>query len=184
MNSNDLKLINKFYIIKDPKVKIKNNVKKNRIALIINIKSPNSSRIIKDFIKKNVYNKIFISNNPGLILNKKIAGLYISAYNNKIFLYNKNHSFYYNVIGAAHNISEIRKKFLLGCDIVFLSPIFNTTSHSNSKPVGLVRFLLISKLFRNKVYPLGGMTQKRIGYFNKYKAFAGISYFQKKTRQV
>ena len=108
----------------------------------------------------------------------------IIEYNNKIFLYNKNYSFNYSIIGAAHNISEIRKKFQLRCNIVFLSPVFKTTSHPYSKPIGLVRFLLISKLFQNKVYPLGGISEKKIGYFNKYKEFAGISHFQKKTRQV
>jgi len=105
-------------------------------------------------------------------------GIYISTYNNKIFLFNKNHTHNYNVIGAAHNISEIRRKFQLGCNAVFLSPVFKTKSHKVSKPIGLVRFLLISKLFKNKVYPLGGITPKKLGFFNILKKFAGISYFQ------
>ena len=105
-------------------------------------------------------------------------GVYLSSYNNKINNFNKNHTFDYNVIGGAHNISEIRKKFQLGCDVVFLSPIFKTMSHQDTKPIGLIRFLLISRLFKNKVYPLGGVTPKKLGFFNILGKFAGISYFQ------
>ena len=178
MYSNDLGSLNKFYIIKDHKITLKNTLKVNGIALIINIKEVNSLRTIKDLVKKNIHNKIFIANNPRLIVNKKIMGVYLSSYNNKIINLNKNHTFNYNVIGGAHNISEIRKKFQLGCDAVFLSPVFKTTSHLESKPIGLVRFLLISKLFKNKVYPLGGVTPKKLGFFNILKKFAGISYFK------
>jgi thiamine monophosphate synthase len=178
MYSNDFGSLNKFYIIKDHKITIKNSLKVNRIALIINVKEVNSLRATKDLIKKNIHNKIFIANNPRLIVSKKIMGVYFSSYNNKINNFNKNHTFNYSVIGGAHNISEIRKKFQLGCNAVFLSPVFKTTSHLESKPIGLVRFLLISKLFKNKVYPLGGVTPKKLGFFNTLKKFAGISYFQ------
>ena len=178
MYSNNLKLINKFYIIKDLNLIIKTKTKKNNIALIINVKQTDCSKKIKNFIKKNIHNKIFVANNPKLITNKKITGLYMSAYNNKTFSFNKNYLFNYTIIGAAHNITDIRKKFLIGCDIVFLSPIFKTTSHPNAKPVGLIKFLLISKMFQNKVYPLGGVNEKKLGYFNKYSKFAGISCFK------
>ena len=178
MYSNDFGSLNKFYIIKDHKITIKNSLKINGIGLIINLKEINSLKIIKDLVKKNIHNKIFIANNPRLIVSKKITGVYLSSYNNKLKNLNKNHTFNYNVVGGAHNISEIRKKFQLGCDAVFLSPVFKTTSHLESKPIGLVRFLLISKLFKNKVYPLGGVTPKKLGFFNILKKFAGISYFK------
>jgi thiamine-phosphate pyrophosphorylase len=178
MYSNDFGSLNKFYIIKDHKITIKNSLKVNRIALIINVKEFNSLRAIKELVKKNIHNKIFIANNSKLIVSKKIMGVYLSSYNNKINNFNKNHTFNHNVIGGAHNISEIRKKFQLGCDAVFLSPVFKTTSHLESKPIGLVRFLLISKLFNNKVYPLGGVTPKKLGFFSTLKKFAGISYFK------
>ena len=178
MYSNDFGSLNKFYIIKDHNITIKNSIKINGIALIINLKEINSLRTIKDLVKKNIHNKIFIANNPRLIVSKKITGVYLSSYNNKIKNLNKNHTFNYNVVGGAHNISEVRKKFQLGCDAVFLSPVFNSPSHLESKPVGLVRFLLISRLFKNKVYPLGGVTPKKLGFFNILKKFAGISYFK------
>jgi thiamine-phosphate pyrophosphorylase len=178
MYSNDFGSLNKFYIIKDHKITIKNSLKVNKIALIINIKEANSLRAIKEIVKKNIHNQIFIANNSRLIVSKKIMGVYLSSYNNKINNFNKNHTFNYNVIGGAHNISEIRKKFQLGCDAVFLSPVFKTTSHLESKPIGLVRFLLISKLFKNKVYPLGGVNPKNLGLFNTLKKFAGISFFK------
>ena len=63
------------------------------IALIINFKNQPDSSIIRKIVKKNIYNKIFVSNNTKLITNKKIQGIYLSSYNNKIFLSNKNHVF-------------------------------------------------------------------------------------------
>ena len=51
----------------------------------------------------------------------------------------------------------------------------------NFMPVILGLGLLQStmpKLFKNKVYPLGGVTPKKLGFFNTLNKFAGISYFQ------
>jgi len=91
MYSRDLKLIKKFYIVTELDILTSNYFKHKNIAVIINFKNQPDSSIIRKIVKKNIYNKIFISNNTKLITNKKIQGIYLSSYNNKIFLSNKNH---------------------------------------------------------------------------------------------
>jgi len=178
MYSKNLEFIKKFYFVTKVDILGSNYFKHKNIAIIINLKNQPDLSLIKKIIKRNIYNKIFISNNVKLIQNRKIQGIYLSSHNNKIFLSNKNHIFDYDAIGGAHNLSEIRKKIQIGCKIIFLSPIFKTTSSSEKKPIGLVKYLLISKLFKTKIYPLGGVTPKKIGLFSNIKKFAGISYFK------
>jgi thiamine monophosphate synthase len=178
MYSRNLELIKKFFIITKLDILTNGYFKHKNIAIIINLKNQSDSLLIKKIVKKNIYNKIFVANNIKLITNKKIQGIYLSSYKNKIFLSNKNHIFNYDVIGGAHNLSEIRKKIQIGCNIIFLSPVFKTTSGPEKKPIGLVRYLLISKLFKTKIYPLGGVTPKKISWFLNTEKFAGISYFK------
>ena len=179
MRSRDLKLIKKFYIVTKLDILTGDYFKHKNIAVIINLKNQADSSIIRKIVKKNIYNKIFISNNTKLITSKKIQGIYLSGYNNKIFLSNKNHIFNYDVIGGAHNLSEIRKKIQIGCNMIFLSPVFKTTSDFKKKPIGLVKYLLISKMFKTKIYPLGGVNPKKISWFLSAEKFAGSSYFKK-----
>jgi thiamine monophosphate synthase len=178
MYSRNLKLVKKFYIITKADILTSSYFKHKNIAVIINLKNQPDSSVIKKIVKRNIYNKIFISNNVKLITNKKIQGIYLSSYNNKIFLSNKNHIFNYDVIGGAHNLSEIRKKIQIGCNMIFLSPIFKTASGPQKRPIGLVKYLLISKMFKTKIYPLGGVSPKKISWFSNIEKFAGISYFK------
>jgi thiamine-phosphate pyrophosphorylase len=178
MYSRDLKLIKKFYIVTKLDILTSNYFKHKNIAVIINLKNQPDSSIIRNIIKKNIYNKIFVSNNTKLITSKKIQGIYLSGYSNKIFLSNKNHIFNYDVIGGAHNLSEIRKKIQIGCNMIFLSPVFKTTSGPEKRPIGLIKYLLISKMFKTKIYPLGGVDPKKISWFLSAEKFAGISYFK------
>ena len=184
MYSRDLKLIKKFYIVTKLDILTSNYFKHKNIAVIINFKNQPDSSIIRKIVKKNIYNKIFVSNNTKLITNKKIQGIYLSSYNNKIFLSNKNHVFNYDVIGGAHNLTDIRKKIQLGCRIIFLSPIFKSTSSPEKKPIGLVKYLLLSKLFNVEIYPLGGVFPKKIGWPTIVNKFSGITYFKKKPQQT
>ena len=184
MYSRDLKLIKKFYIVTKLDILTGDYFKHKNIAVIINLKNQPDSSIIRKIVKKNIYNKIFVSNNTKLITNKKIQGIYLSSYNNKIFLSNKNHVFNYDVIGGAHNLTDIRKKIQLGCKIIFLSPIFKSTSSPEKKPIGLVKYLLLSKLFNVEIYPLGGVFPKKIGWPTIVNKFSGITYFKKKPQQT
>ena len=184
MYSRYLKLIKKFYIVTKLDILTSYYFKHKNIAVIINFKNQPDSSIIRKIVKKNIYNKIFVSNNTKLITNKKIQGIYLSSYNNKIFLSNKNHVFNYDVIGGAHNLTDIRKKIQLGCRIIFLSPIFKSTSSPEKKPIGLVKYLLLSKLFNVEIYPLGGVFPKKIGWPTIVNKFSGITYFKKKPQQT
>ena len=72
MYSRDLKLIKKFYIVTKLDILTSNYFKHKNIAVIINLKNQPDSSIIRKIVKKNIYNKIFVSNNTKLITNKKI----------------------------------------------------------------------------------------------------------------
>jgi thiamine monophosphate synthase len=62
--------------------------------------------------------------------------------------------------------------------MIFLSPVFKTTSGPEKRPIGLIKYLLISKMFKTKIYPLGGVDPKKISWFLSAEKFAGISYFK------
>jgi len=65
-----------------------------------------------------------------------------------------------------------------------LSPIFKSTSSPEKKPIGLVKYLLLSKLFNVEIYPLGGVFPKKIGWPTIVNKFSGITYFKKKPQQT
>ena len=74
---------------------------------------------------------------------------------------------------------------------MFLSPIFNTTSHKDSRPIGLLKLAkIISKqinigYFINKVYILGGINTENLKKIqntsflsSKIQGFGAIDYFK------
>ena len=76
---------------------------------------------------------------------------------------------------------EIREKIKSKCDIIFLSPLFEKSENKLSKPIGIIKFLLISKQFKNiLLYPLGGIKNPLKLKAYGIKGFAGVRCFNKK----
>ena len=135
---------------------------------------------IRNYCKKNRI-KFFISNNIRLAVKYKLDGVYIPAFNKQInfikYLLPKN----FKIIGSAHNNIEISIKQKQGCDIIFVSPIFEIKKKSYFLDV--IKFNLLTLNKKIKFIALGGISEKNKNRLNLLKiyGFAGISYFQKKT---
>lgn len=65
------------------------------------------------------------------------------------------------VTASAHSGRELRRAFMQGADIVFLSPVFATATHPGAPTLGPVRFALVARAAPGPVLALGGMTAAR-----------------------
>ena len=86
---------------------------------------------------------------------------------------------------ALHNTKNLFYLRKLSPDIVFLSPIFATSSHKNQRPLGLFNYLKISKIFnkkntKNNFFPLGGIDLQNLRRLNKINisGFGAIDFFK------
>ena len=125
-------------------------------------------------------NKVFIANKNIINPIKGLSGIYLSAFNRKILT-----SSYFqekSIIGSAHSFSEIREKIKSKCNIIFLSPVLKKKEDKPIKPIGIIKFLLISKHFKNiTLYPLGGICNPSKLKNYGIKGFAGVNCFDKKN---
>ena len=117
---------------------------------------------IKRFSKQFGHN-LFIANDLQLA-QKLNVNLYIPSFNKKLKYLNLNNQKKMKVIGSAHNYSEIQKKISQGCMGVFISSLYQTSSHINTRPLGFIRFSMLEKYFKSKlkVYALGGIGADKI----------------------
>ena len=86
---------------------------------------------------------------------------------------------------ALHNLKNLSYLRILSPDMVFLSPIFKTSSHQNQRPLGLFNYLKISKIFNQKIsknnfFPLGGINLQNLRRLNKINitGFGAIDFFK------
>jgi thiamine monophosphate synthase len=173
-------MLNSYYIISELNSKIKSNLKKNsNINVIFRSEQKDyNNDILKRIIKINIYNKVFVANKNNICHIKGLSGIYLSAYNKKILT--SNHFKKNSIIGSAHSLKEIREKIKSKCNVIFLSPIFKTQKDTLIKPLGIIKFLLISQHFRaTTLIPLGGIHKPCILKNYGIKGFAGVSYFNK-----
>jgi thiamine-phosphate pyrophosphorylase len=174
-------MLNSYYIISELNSKIKINLKRNSNINVIyrsNLKDYNND-ILKKIIKVNIHNKVFVANNNNICPIKGLSGIYLSAFNKKILTntYFQNKS----IIGSAHSFKEIVEKIKSKCTVIFLSPIFENKENKIRKSLGIIKFLLISKQFKNVTfYPLGGICEPFKLRHLGIEGFAGIKCFNKK----
>jgi len=98
--------------------------------------------------------KFYIANDFKLAKYCKADGLYLSAYNTKIYSFRR-----YNLIGAAHNFKEIYQKIKQGCKTIILSRLFKTSYKNKRSYFGVIKFNLITKNYSIKIVPLGGIDE-------------------------
>ena len=173
-------MINSYYIISELNSKIKINLIKNsNINVIFRSKEKDyNNDTLKRIIKVNIYNKVFIANRNNSCPIKGLSGIYLSAFNKKILT--SNHYQKNSIIGSAHTLREIREKIKSKCGIILLSPILKTRKEVSKKPIGIIKFLLISQHFKSiTLIPLGGINSPLKLKNYGIKNFAGISYFDK-----
>ena len=170
-----------YYIISELNSKIKINLKKNsNINVIFRSEQKGyDNETLKKIIKVNIYNKVFIANKNNACPIKGLSGVYLSAFNKRMLI--TPHFQKGSIIGSAHSFKEIREKIKFKCDIIFLSPIFEKSENKLSKPLGIIKYLLISKQFKNiLLYPLGGIYNPLRLKAYGIKGFAGVRCFNKK----
>jgi len=140
------------------------------------ILSENIQKII--FFKKNCDRKkikFYIANNYNLAKKCNAYGLYLSAYNKKIY-----HNI--NVIGAAHSFKEINQKIKQKCKVILLSRLFKTNYKNKKSFFGPLKFNLIIKNYKIQITPLGGIRYDNLLRMNliKTNSFAIMSEIKKK----
>lgn len=175
-------MLDSYYIISELNSKTKINLKKNSNINIIfrcNLNDYNND-ILKKVIKVNIHNRVFIANKNNICPIKGLSGIYLSAFNKKTLT--ASHFQNKSIIGSAHSFREIREKIKSKCNIIFLSPIFEKKEDKLIKPLGIIKFLLISKQFKNvTLYPLGGINDPFKLKSYGIRGFAGVRYFNKKV---
>jgi thiamine-phosphate pyrophosphorylase len=134
---------------------------------------------IKKFCKL-TKRKLFISNNIKIALSLRLDGIYIPSFNKKIN-YLSSYSFptKFQIIGSAHNYTEIQIKKKQGCKQVFISPIFKVLK--NKKVLNIYNFNKLTIDEKINYIALGGISEKN---YKKIKltnssGFAGISWIKK-----
>lgn len=81
------------------------------------------------------------------------------------------------ITASAHSARELHSAFRAGADVVFLSPVFATSTHPGARTLGATGFGLTRRGARGKVVALGGMNAKRDRHLRTAGAhgFAAIS---------
>ena len=130
---------------------------------------------IKRYCKKRSI-KFYLSNDIRLAIKLDLDGAYIPAFdksfNHLAYSYKKK----FNIVGSAHNLKEIRIKENQNVKNIFLSSLFK----KNKNFLGINKFKLLSKLSKENIVMLGGISkknEKKLSLLNQSE-FAGISYFE------
>jgi len=115
---------------------------------------------IKKFCnKKNI--KFYITDNIRLAIKVGANGVYLTRSYNRM-LHNFNYKKKFLILGSVHNQLEYYRKNIQNCKKFFLSPIFYNKKYSINKILGVIKFKLISKNWKNNAIPLSGINQKSI----------------------
>ncbi len=134
-----------------------------------------------NFCKKN-NKRIFLSNDFKRAKNLNFDGVYIPSFNKLPVNYDIGTKKNFITLGSAHNIKEILIKINQKIDIIFISPLFKNKRNKNQ--LGVIKFNIIKKNFKNKFIALGGINHKNINLLkiiNVY-GYAAISHFQNKSQ--
>ena len=159
-----------------------NNIDRQDKHTIIIFRNYNSKKVnemlilkIRNYCRKRSI-KFYLSNNIKLAIKLNLDGAYIPSFNR-----NFNHLTYslkknFNIIGSAHNLSEIKIKEIQKVKKIFLSSLFK----KNKNYLGINRFKLIKRLTKKNIVALGGISKKNVKklLLIKNSEFAGISFFE------
>ena len=122
--------------------------------------------------------QLVVNGDPALAIQVQAAGVHLSAarlLESKSRFLSKSHW-----VGAScHTLEELGLAQSLGVDYAFLSPVFATDSHPESKPIGWDEFAFCVDQVNIPVYALGGMKLEYLPLARGHGArgIAGVSAF-------
>tara|TARA_B100001057_G_scaffold500846_1_gene618247 strand:- start:1087 stop:1662 length:576 start_codon:yes stop_codon:yes gene_type:complete len=109
--------------------------------------------------------KLYVANNFKLCVLIRGDGIYLSSHNKSFKALNLLKS-NFDIIGSAHNLSEISLKIKQGCNYILLSKLFLVNYDKSSSFLGLIKYNKYLKDIYKKLIPLGGINYKNL---NKLK---------------
>lgn len=122
---------------------------------------------------------ILLNTDPSLYAKTTAAGLHLNRHR---LMQMKNRPVGWNKLLSAsvHNQGEIVQAYKLAVDMVLLSPVMPTNSHSGEKTLGWQDFSVLVEKINCPVYALGGMSLSNITSAKHYGAqgIAGISMYE------
>ena len=130
---------------------------------------------IKRYCKKKSI-KFYLSNDIRLAIKLDLDGAYIPAFDKSFKHLAYSYKKKFNIVGSAHNLKEIRIKENQNVRNIFLSSLFK----KNKNFLGINKFKLLSKLSKENIVMLGGISkknEKKLSLLDQ-SDFAGISYFE------
>ena len=140
---------------------------------------------LKNILKLKSYckdrkHKFYLSNNIKLCIKLGLNGVYIPSFNNKInYVQNYGLPKNFDIIGSAHNITEINIKLKQKCSEIFLSPVFKVNKSKNFLGVNRFNFMTLNK--KANFIALGGINEKNYKMIKllKTNGFASIGWAKK-----
>jgi len=80
---------------------------------------------------------------------------------------------------SVHSGKDVRKCINLKANLVFIAPVFKTTSHKEQNYLGVIKLGLLVKLFKVPVIALGGINETNVSRLNNLpiSGCAGIDVF-------
>ena len=169
----------KYYFIDNFDTKNINNVDKQTVIIFRNYLSKKNNEDLLLKIKKFCNQKkikFYLSNNITLAIKLGLDGAYIPSFNKSFDHLNYSLKKNFEIIGSAHNISEIRIKEIQKVKKIFISSLFKM----NENYLGINKFKLLSSLTIKQIVALGGLSKKNIKKLKLVNCsdLAGISYFK------
>lgn len=159
---------------------------KNSTVIIREYDLPKRER--KDFAKKisdlaqNRGLKVLVGKDLDLAREIKADGVHFSDFDKLPLSILRRRNFIFSF--ACHDVKSIIKAQKLGPDMVFISPIFPTSTHREKKPLGIFYLAKIATKNRNilPIYALGGVSSLNIKSLQKLgiAGFGAINFFSDK----
>ncbi len=168
--------------LKDP-LPVVRHLPSGSAVILRHYSDPSRAEIAASLIKetKGRHIKILISGDVRLAVHVGAQGIHIPESMAKSGTKTWKHWLkpYWLVTAAAHSQKALLRAKQLGANAALLSPVFSTTSHPNTIPIGVLRFTSWSRNSPLAIYALGGVTKNNAQRLkeSKIQGIAGISCF-------
>ena len=84
------------------------------------------------------------------------------------------------IAARVHGLRELRPALLDGTPLIFLSPIYPTSTHPDWKPIPRMRAAALARLAGRKLLALGGMDARKFARIRRlgFQGWGGVSAFR------